>query len=176
MKLTTLILPGLGNSGSEHWQTIWEKSHPSFVRVRQRDWDHPDCKEWIAILEENVARAGSNTVIIAHSLGCLLVAHWAIRSKIGIKGALLVAPVNPDGPNIPTEVTGFSPLPRQRLTFPSIVVASTNDPYGEIEFAESIAKSWGGRFVSIGAVGHINAESGLGSWGEGLALYKQLTE
>ena len=139
MNTTALILPGIGNSGPDHWQSLWEKANPSFVRVQQADWDNPVCGEWLDVLEKQMAKAGENTVLIAHSLACVLVAHWAAKTKCKIKGALLVAPPNPDGPNFPKEAIGFSPLPLKPFTFPSIVVASTNDPYGNLDFAQTCA-------------------------------------
>lgn len=174
MNATALILPGIGNSGPDHWQSRWEKTAPSFVRIQQRDWDHPVCEEWMEVLENTLSSLGANVVLVAHSLACALVAHWAEKTRLNIKGALLVAPPNPDGPNFPKEAVGFSPLPMSSFTFPSIVVASTNDPYGNLEFAESVASSWGARFVNIGHAGHINSNSGLGEWNEGFSLFKQL--
>ncbi|MBI3776751.1 MAG: alpha/beta hydrolase [Gammaproteobacteria bacterium] len=174
MNSTVLILPGIGNSGPDHWQSRWEKDNPSFMRVQQNDWDHAVCAEWLAVLENSVARVGTDAVLVAHSLACLLVAHWASSTKLKIKGALLVAPPNPNGPNFPQKAIGFSPVLLRRLTFPSIVVASTNDPYGSLDFAKSAAVAWGSPFVNIGAAGHINSESGLGDWNEGFSLLRQL--
>lgn len=173
-KTTALILPGFGNSGPSHWQSLWEAASPAFVRVPQRDWDRPVCEEWVEALEVSVARFGANTVLVAHSLACLLVAHWAVRTHLKVKGALLVAPPNPDGPNFPKEAIGFSLLPIKPFTCPNIVVASSNDPYASLEYAQACALAWGSRFVSAGAVGHINADSGLGEWREGFALYREL--
>ena len=144
------------------------------MRIQHRDWDHPVCNEWLEALENTLSRLGANVVLVAHSLACVLVAHWAAKTKLNIKGALLVAPPNPDEPNFPKEAIGFSPLPNQAFAFPSIIVASTNDPYGSLEFAESSAAAWGSRFVTIGAFGHINSESGLGEWREGFSLFRQL--
>jgi len=174
MNTTALILPGIGNSGPAHWQSLWEAANPSFVRVQQRDWDNPVCEEWLEVLEKSVARFGASAVLVAHSLACLLVAHWAARTQLTVKGALLVAPPDPDGPDFPKEAVGFSPLPGKPITFPSIVVASSNDPYGNLEFAKSCALAWGSRFVGAGAVGHINSSSGLGEWRAGFALFQQL--
>jgi len=174
MNTTALILPGIGNSGPAHWQSLWEAANSNFVRVQQRNWDSPVCEEWLEVLEMSVARVGVDAVLVAHSLACILVAHWAARTHSRIKGALLVAPPNPDGPNFPKAAEGFSPLPIEPFAFPSIVVASTNDPYGSLEFAKSCASAWGSRFVSAGAVGHINSNSGLGEWREGFALFQQL--
>lgn len=174
MNTTALILPGIGNSDSDHWQSLWEKANPSFVRIQQRDWDHPVCEEWVEVLENTLSRLGPDVILVAHSLACALVSHWAENRKSKIRGALLVAPPNPDGPCFPKEARGFSPLPLCAFPFPSIVVASTNDPYGSIEFAKSVATAWGGRFISIGAAGHINSKSGLGEWKEGFSYFKQL--
>ena len=174
MKTTALILPGFGNSGPSHWQSLWEAASPAFVRVPQRDWGSPVCAEWVEALEMSVARFGAGTVLVAHSLACLLVAHWTAQTQLKIKGALLVAPPNPDGPNFPKEASGFSPLPSKPFTFPSIVVASSNDSYGSLEHVRACALAWGSRFVSAGMAGHINADSGLGEWPEGLALFREL--
>lgn len=174
MQSTVLTFPGIGNSGPEHWQSLWEHSNPEFVRVSQRDWNNPVCDEWTSVLEHTVQRLGSSVVIVAHSLACLAVAHWAARPHSPIKAALLVAVPNPDGPRFPVEAVGFSPLPKQRFPFPSIVVASTDDPYGSLSHAAGCASAWGSRLVNIGTVGHINASSNLGRWPEGYGLLQQL--
>ncbi len=174
MNASALILPGIGNSGPGHWQSLWEAAHPSFVRVEQRDWNSPVCEDWIESLEKYAVASGADVVLVAHSLACLVVAHWAARTNLRVKGALLVAPPNPEGSNFPKEATGFSPVPVNSFTFPSIVVASSNDPYGSLEFAQSCASAWGSRFVNVGAVGHINSDSGLGEWREGFVLLQQL--
>jgi predicted alpha/beta hydrolase family esterase len=35
------IIPGLGNSGPEHWQTYFENSAENFLRINQQEWDAP---------------------------------------------------------------------------------------------------------------------------------------
>ena len=174
MKPTVLILPGLSNSGPLHWQTLWEQHDPAFKRVQQRDWENPDCAEWAAALEREVEQAGPDVVLVAHSLACLLVAHWAHVTKRRIKGALLVAPPDPEAITFPEQATGFSALPREPLPFASIVVCSADDPFGSCEFAAECAAAWGSRLVELGALGHINAESGLGRWDQGLQLLASL--
>jgi uncharacterized protein len=169
-----LIVPGIGNSGPEHWQTLWERNDEGCRRVEQRDWDHPVCSEWMAVLDAEAARAGPKVVVAAHSLGCLLVVRWTSLKRSNIAGALLVAVPDPSSTAFPSEASGFAPVPDIRLDFPTVVVASTDDPYGTVDFARSYANVWGSRFVSIGAVGHINAASGLGSWPVGFELLAQL--
>ena len=168
-----LILPGLGNSGPQHWQTLWEKEH-GFTRVEQRDWERPRYEDWAANLEHAVEASGRDTVLVAHSLACLLVARWARETKLRIKGALLVAPPDPDEITFPEDATGFAPIAPEPLPFPAIVVASTDDPYCDIAFARDCARIWGARFVDAGAAGHINTDSGHGPWPAGLALLQSL--
>jgi predicted alpha/beta hydrolase family esterase len=179
MQRTTrfFIVPGLGNSGPDHWQTYFERVHPEFTRIEQREWEAPDRAEWVATIER--ALAGENladVVLIAHSLGCVAVAHWAATYGHHLKGALLVAPSDVETAHyaaFPT--TGFGPMPLQRLPFPSKVVASTNDPWVSETRARQFAQAWGSEFIDLGPAGHINAASGHGAWPAGLALLHQWT-
>lgn len=169
-----LILPGIGGSSPAHWQSLWEKKNPSFMRVMQDDWNNPVCEQWLTALDDSVKKAGSNVVLVAHSLGCILVANWAALTTCQVKAALLVAPPDPDGPNFPKAAVGFAPVALETFRFPCIIVASSNDPYASLIFGKSCASAWGSRFVSIGAAGHINTNSGLGEWPEGFSLLQEL--
>jgi predicted alpha/beta hydrolase family esterase len=172
----TLILPGLGGSGPEHWQTRWEALHPRTVRVAQRDWDHPVLADWLATLEEAVARAGEPVVLVAHSLACALCAHAAARPGANrIAAALLVAPADVDSPaHTPAETRSFAPLPTAPLPFPATVVASQDDSFVSLARARALAAAWGAGFVDAGARGHLNAASGLGDWPEGRRHFDDL--
>lgn len=176
--ITTLLLPGLNNSGPQHWQSMWGATDRSCERLSQAEWDAPRCADWVATLDARVARTSTPLVLVAHSSACALVAHWctsAAPDRLSrVKGALLVAPSDPEGPHYPPEPTGFAPVPNERLPFPSIVVASTNDPYVSLDVARGYAEAWGSRFVNIGAAGHINSASGLGEWPAGYALLEEL--
>jgi len=175
MATSVLILPGYQGSGDEHWQTFWERENPDFKRVIQRDWDHPICKEWIEKLEEEVAQAGEEVVLVAHSLACLVIAHWdAQKMHSSIKGALLVAPPDPNSDVFPSSVEGFETTPMGLFDFPSIIIASTNDPYASLSYAQGLAKAWGSALVNVGDKGHINRFSDIGSWEEGYAYLGQL--
>lgn len=166
---TVLILPGIGGSGPEHWQTLWEQQHRDYRRAQMPDWDRPELEAWLAALGAAVAEAPEPIVVAAHSLGCLALAHYCGRGG-RVAAALLVAVPDPAGPAFPSAARSFADFPRAPLGFPSRVVASRNDPYGSFDFARGCAHDWGSALSDVGAAGHINAESGLGDWPAGHAL------
>ena len=174
MKPRVLIVPGWGDSGPEHWQSLWEKADPEFQRVVQRDWMYPVCSEWVETLTAAIRSAGAPTVLVAHSLGCLASAHCVRNTALGIHGALLVAPPDVERPDFPPVIEGFAPIPRERLPFSSVVVASRNDPFSDFARSEALAAAWGSRLVDAGELGHLNADAGLGPWPLGETLLATL--
>lgn len=169
-----LLLPGLFDSGPEHWQSLWERADPSFLRVRQRDWNTPARTEWVATLDQAVSTHGPGVVLVGHSTACALVAFWAAAHHRRVRGALLVGPSDTEASSYPAGPTGFSPMPRQRLPFPAIVVASEDDEFVALGRASDFARAWGARLVNIGRAGHINSASGLGDWPSGRRLLDEL--
>jgi len=172
---TVLSLPGWQSSGPAHWQTRWEALY-GFRRVEQHDWFIPRRGDWLARLEEVVTDTPGPLLLVAHSLGCALVAAWAryTRHAGRVRGALLVAPPDTTQPPLAAALPGWAPLERQALPFPSVLVASRDDPFCSWPRAQSLAQAWGSTCVDAGARGHLNADSGLGDWPEGLALLYQL--
>lgn len=169
------IIPGLGNSGEEHWQTFFEQAGNNFHRIVQQEWDAPDCNDWITAIDKALENYDLSTVVlIGHSLGCITIAHWAKRSAKKIKGALLVAPSDIEAPVYSFPATGFTPIPVDKINFRTIVVASENDEWVSLERAKLFAANWGSEFISIGNAGHINAASGYGQWQQGLEILKSL--
>lgn len=170
-----LIVPGLGGSGPVHWQSLWAASDRQASRVTQADWEHPTLPAWVEALDRAVTALGEPPLLVAHSLGCALVAHWFGRFRRPVAAALLVAPADVDSPeHTPPEVRCFRPMPVDRLPFPTTVVASDDDPYVEPERARWFAQRWGSRFVLIRGAGHINADSKLGEWDAGKRLLDEL--
>ena len=173
MATALVIVPGLGNSGPDHWQSHWQRAYPGALRVEQSDWQHPSLRDWIDTLDATVRNAGAPAVIAAHSLGCALLAHWATlrgTARANVRGALLVAPADVDSPErTPPQTRDFAPMPKQKLPFPARVVASENDPFVAFARARALAEAWGADFVSAGKEGHLNAASGLGAWPKGQA-------
>jgi len=162
--IPVLILPGLGNSGRDHWQTWLEACLPDAHRVEQRDWEHPDRMAWIAALERDVGAHRPPVLLVGHSLGSLTAAHWASPDDRRVAGALLVAPTDPESPAASEFSRSFRPVPMRPLPFPSVLVASATDPYLSVERAQRFAEAWGSRFVDIGDAGHVNAAAGYGPW------------
>jgi predicted alpha/beta hydrolase family esterase len=171
-----VVVPGLGNSGPQHWQSHWQARRPTSRRVEQADWDRPVLSDWMASLDASVRGAGGRVALAAHSLACALVAHWAAgHDARQVVAALLVSPSDVDSPaHTPDEVRCFAPMPLARLPFPALVVASDDDPYVDPARARAFAAAWGAGFASVGRAGHINAASGFGAWPEGEVLLARL--
>jgi predicted alpha/beta hydrolase family esterase len=167
----TLLLPGWLNSGPEHWQSRWEVLH-GHERVEQDDWQWPKRGDWMARLDEVLLADPRPVALVAHSLGALLVAAWAAHSQLTgrVRGALLVAPPDVEREDMPPQVAAWRPIARRRLPFQALVVASSDDPYCALPRAEALAADWGAALYAAGPRGHLNGESGLGDWPEGLAL------
>jgi hypothetical protein len=170
-----LIVPGLGNSGPAHWQTFFENKGDPFNRINQHEWDAPSCDEWVETIDQALLNYElSKVILVGHSLGCSTIAHWAKRSGKTIKGALMVAPSDIENPVYTFPATGFSPMPMDIIHFPTIIVASSNDPWVSLERAVYFAECWGSKLINIGSAGHINAASGHGKWEKGLEILHTL--
>ncbi|WP_400194315.1 RBBP9/YdeN family alpha/beta hydrolase [Hymenobacter sp. B81] len=172
----TFNIPGLRNSGPDHWQSQWEAQSPTeFSRIEQDNWQAPDCTQWTATIETQLAAFDTARVVLTgHSVGCAAIVQWYARYRRTLRGALLVAPSDVDHPAYPPYITGFSPLFLAPLPFPSIVVASSNDHVVALDRARYFAACWGSQFVELPLAGHIEGKSGFGAWPEGLQLVRSL--
>jgi len=170
-----LLLPGWQNSGPDHWQSRWEALYGD-QRLQQHDWMRPLRGDWQIQLEEAVLAADRPVALVAHSLGCILVAAWAAHSRLvdRVRGALLVAPGDTERDDLRQMIPGWAPIMRRRLPFAACMVAATDDPYCAAARSRAMARDWGARFVDAGPLGHMNAESGLGDWPEGRRLLDEL--
>lgn len=169
------ILPGWQNSGPDHWQSRWEALH-GFSRVQEHDWMRPLRGDWLIQLEEAVLRSTRPVVLVAHSLGCIQTAAWASISHQThrVRAALLVAPGDVEQADVRPLLPTWQPIAMQKLPFASTLVGSQNDPYCRFERAQALAKAWGCTLHDMGNAGHVNAESGLGDWPQGMALLHDL--
>ncbi len=176
-----LLLPGWLGSGPGHWQRRWEALHGDTL-VEQDDWQTPRRGDWIARLEDEILADPRPVALVAHSLGCHLVAAWAASSRHAARAvaALLVAPPDLRHPGLPSVLSPWQrPLTppgtaAPALPFGATVVFSTDDPYCSSSAAQRMARDWGASSHTLGARGHINADSGLGDWPEGRGLLRAL--
>jgi uncharacterized protein len=195
-----LTLPGWQSSGPSHWQSLWEQRF-GYLRVEQHDWDRPLRGDWITRLEDAILsmplqdtehqstissglagntaenQASRDVVLVAHSLGCHLVAAWAAVSPSAgrVRGALLVAPPDTTRADWPAELHSWRNSVRTALPFPASCVLSSNDPFSSLSAGRDLAMGWGARSVEVGDAGHINGASGLGDWPAGHALLKDIS-
>ncbi|WP_114649477.1 RBBP9/YdeN family alpha/beta hydrolase [Pseudothauera hydrothermalis] len=174
-----LMLPGIGNSGPEHWQTLWASPQQNGRGFQPADWDRPQLDDWLAALDAAIDEDTAPVVLVAHSLACLLVAHWALPparnpdrdNRIArVRGAFLVAVPDPEAPAFPSAAREFARPLAMPLPFPALVVASLDDPYGSMAYARRMAMGWAAGCVEVGAYGHINVVSAVGAWETGWHL------
>lgn len=173
-----LLVPGLNNSGPQHWQSHWENELPNASRVDLGCWDNPDRNLWVNRLNLAIHKAASPVVLVAHSLGCHAAAWWAEYEQPTrggkVAGALLVAPPDVESAGLDPRLKRFGPLIQGRLPFRSLLVASTNDPYAAMGHSKRMARKWGSQLIDAGPLGHINAASGIANWPYGKFLLRQL--
>ncbi len=177
--MTTLILPGWLNSGPAHWQSLWEQKY-GYVRVQQHDWSAPLRGDWITRLEDVVRElpTAQPVLLVAHSLGCHLVAAWAAisTSTARVKGALLVAPPDVARDDFPPALHSWRRPVLTTLPFAATCVVACDDRFASAAAGRAYAAAWSAACVDIGAHGHINGDSGLGDWPEGHGLLQDLQQ
>ncbi|TGL66555.1 alpha/beta hydrolase [Leptospira kmetyi] len=175
IQMKTYLIPGISNSGPDHWQTHWEQNY-GFIRIQQKDWITPIFSDWEQSILDQIdnSDSGKNPILVGHSLGCLLIANSSPKLKNRVSSILLVAPPDPKSPVFPRGLIGFEELLQTNLGIPGILVYSENDPYCTPEFSRELAATWGLQTVNLGEEGHINSQSNLGNWEEGYRIYKRL--
>ncbi|NRF67223.1 serine hydrolase family protein [Aquincola sp. S2] len=172
---TVLIVPGLRDAVPGHWQTLLAEDLDlagwPVANVPPMGRENLDCAARIDAIEVVAQAIDGPIVVVAHSGGCVMVAHWAQRTRREVQGAVLATPPDferpmPDG--YPTLAAlregGWLPLPRLPLPFDSLVIASRNDPLASFERTTELARCWNSRLVDMGDVGHLNPASGYGRW------------
>ena len=174
---TVVYVAGIGNSGPDHWQRQWHERRTTGIWVEHDSWDAPVRDIWVEELGATVAGTAGPIVLVAHSLGCLVVMEWALTkassnaTASNVVGAFLVSVPDPDGPEFPDDALGFGATALSRLPFPAVVVASANDPYGTITYQEQTAGILDAVFIEVGTLGHINSKSGVGIWESGWQIF-----
>ena len=172
-----LLLPGWQDSGSAHWQSHGQPSR-GFRRVQQDDWWWPRRGDWMARLEDELLNNQHPAVLVAHGLGCHLVAAWAGHSQhtARVRAALLVAPPDLLQDSTPPQLHNWLPIGNRPLPFASTAVLSDYDPFCSLARGQDIAQAWGSEVVTQSAAGCNFGDSGLGDWPTGLALLQALVQ
>jgi predicted alpha/beta hydrolase family esterase len=169
-----LMVPGMGGAGPDHWQTRWARKLLTASRVERPGGETPDIAEWRARIIAQARASPRPVVLVAHDCGALLVAQSAAHLAGIARGALLVAPPDPDLPYVPETYKALGPVPRTPLPFPTFLVASRTDPYCSFGFAEELARDWRSLLIDAGDAGHLDGASRHGPWPEGLLVFSRL--
>lgn len=166
-----VYLAGVGNSLEHHWQRLWFESDPNGLWLEHNSWTDIQSDKWIAELAVLMEDHREPAVLVCHSLGCLLAVQYErARGMLYVRGALMVAVPDPKTAVFPPTVQGFRSGDEVATQLKCTVVASSNDPYASLAYSQAVAKKWKAEFVDLGQAGHINGESGLGSWRDGQRL------
>jgi len=184
---TILVVPGLRDHVAQHWQTLLaarlQDERRPVRSVTPMGRDDLSCAARVDAIEREARAIAGPIVIVAHSGGCIAVAHWARRTQRAVHAALLATPPDFETPmpaGYPSlealGASGWLPVPRERLPFRSIVATSRNDPLASYERAIALAADWGSECVDLGAVGHLNPASGHGEWPGADALIEALAQ
>lgn len=180
---TVLIVPGLREHVPEHWQTLLAAGLSRVRTVPPLEHDKLSCAARVAALDRTLRTIEGPVILVAHSAGVMMVAHWAQshRPDVSIKGALLATPADVENPfpaGYPTTDAlrehGWLPIPRRPLPFPSLVAASRNDPLCAFARAQALAHDWGSELEDLGDVGHLNPAAGYGAWPLSMELIRRL--
>ena len=178
---TALFVPGLRDHVADHWQTLLQERIAEAVCVPRLGKQNLSCEAWVDALDSAYRGISGPVVLVAHSAGVIMVAHWAQRYRRRVSNALLATPPDlespmPEGyPSLDTLAThGWMPIPREPLPFPSVLAASVNDPLGGLERVVALAQAWGSDLVNAGPIGHLNPASGFGDWPQGAALLEDM--
>lgn len=171
-KYQFLHVPGLHDSGKDHWHTNWEKKFPEIKRVIQQEWESPDKDAWIKTLESYIQKYKEKPIIlISHSLGSAAIIHADKLKKLqAVKAAFMVALPDTERSDFPEDCTGFTPMPKIKLSIPAVMVASENDAWCDIEVAEKWAETLEVPLINIGKKEHICGAKEFETWEEGKRL------
>lgn len=168
-RFSYVTVPGISDSGPEHWQTWIEQVIGDVARISVSDWRTPSLNTWLNAIDAVIMTQWKPTILIAHSFGALAAAQYAIEEPTRIAGVMLVAPADPARFADARHLT-LAPVPCAGL-----LVASRNDPWMEMRVAQRWSHIWRLKLIDEGEAGHINVASGHGAWPAGLTYLARLS-
>ena len=152
--LTALRHP-VSRALSRYW---YEGRWPMGAKPDQQGDAPKSLEAWMGELRAAVAAAPTPPLLLCHSLGCTLAAHYlAGAERLPVAGAFLVAPPDMDAfPVLPNgEPNTFRPLALRPLGVPATVIMSASDPYTSVEAMRRHAEGWGAeRHYAEHTIGH----------------------
>lgn len=170
----TVILPGEGGAGPDHWQT-WLAAQ---LRAAEREVRYPELPEadpaslsgWLSGLRRCLDGLPDDGFdVVAHSLGAVLWLHHAAAGHPGPRPAR-VALVAPPSPGTATpELAEFFPPPLdvdavRSAADGTVLVGGDDDPYAPEGIAAGYGRPLKMPTTVVAGGGHLDAESGYGEW------------
>ncbi len=161
-----LIVPRLGGADGD-WPSRWRAKLTTARLVHPADRRELRREAWIASVREAVREAKRPILFVGHGLGAATIAR-AAPALVGadVRGAFLVAPPD-DGGLMRLASADWTPV-RTALPWPTLVIASRDDPDGAYDAIAALAAEWGAELIDAGFAGSLNTASGHGPWPEGL--------
>ena len=167
-----LMIPGPGNGDPGHWLARWQARLSTAKLVTDSGWDRQGPEDPTGAVLAGIEAARRPVVLVAHSTGVISAILAAPLAGGKVAGAFLVSPPELEGNSpLARKMRRLGAYPRDPLPFPSIVVASRNDPHGSADNAGDLANAWGSLFIDAGESGHIDMRSGHGPWPEGSMVF-----
>ncbi|MBV1706911.1 MAG: alpha/beta hydrolase [Hyphomicrobiales bacterium] len=166
-----ILVPGEGEAGANHWLSRWQTRLATARRLQPLAHGASALAHDVAALRKAVQEEGAlPVVLVCHAAGCHVALHAVHDFPQGrVRGAFLVAPPLVHGPQ--ARAAGMPPVPHGQLPFPSVLVASRNDPAADYARSEALAGALGASFVDAGEAGGLDDASGFGPWPEGLLRF-----
>jgi len=167
--MRVLILHGWGGSDYPHWQArLAGKLACNYKRVcfpLFSDFMSPKKDVWLKELKEIVDEF-KPTIVVCHSLGNILWLWYAFKHNIEIEKLYMVAVPSDSVLIKENALKSFCPAPMAKSlgAKKTFVVASTNDPFCNIDEAKEFANRYSADFKVLEDAGHINSDSGFGKW------------
>jgi predicted alpha/beta hydrolase family esterase len=171
----TFTIPGLYGSGIQHWQTRWEDLY-GYTRINQNNWDDPVYEQWHENLMQALRTCKSESVVlIAHSLGCHLVAKSYHRIKQWTRGIFFVAPPDLKSEALNKDLSSFKSELNVGFECMAWLIYSEDDPFASVPYSKSLGDTLRMKNITMGKKGHINSDSNIGDWDEGCLLFNRMT-
>ena len=150
-----LIVPGADGSGP----AAWRRRYPRAPRVVRLPGAATDLNRWAASVATSIDACRDAPLVLAHGFGVLATLRATSLFERRVAGAMLVAPADPDDYGVLVR------LPATPLPYPTLLVASRDDPGIKLTKAGALATRWGSRFAVV-------ERSGDDRWQEGARLLR----